>query len=199
MLNFRTFVRRGSGASAAAVCEPAIASGMTIARTLMLALITSFAVAGMAVPVLAGSADIQLLGDGLHRTRSAYSVDETASRIRADIEAKGIMFFTTIDQAKLAKGANIELKPSQLLIFGNPPLGVLFLTSNRESGMDWPVRMLVQQDESGAVWAIYQDWDWVATRYGIFDRKAEFAKATEVVTSIVSSIADCKIISDCTE
>ncbi len=199
MLNFRTFVRRGFGASAAAVSGPAIASGMTIARTLLLALMTSFAVAGMAVPVQAGSADIQLLGDGLHRTRSAYSVDETASRIRADIEAKGIMFFTTIDQAKLAKGANIELKPSQLLIFGNPPLGVLFLTSNRESGMDWPVRMLVQQDDSGTVWAIYQDWDWVATRYGISDRKAEFAKATEVVASIVSSIADCKVISDCTE
>lgn len=148
---------------------------------------------------VAGSADIQLQGDGLMRTRSAYSVDETSSRIRADIKKKGIKFFATIDQAKLAKGAKIDLKPSQLLIFGNPPLGVLFLTSNPESGVDWPVRMLVHQDEQGKVWVVYQNWDWVSQRYGITNRKAEFAKATEVVASIVSSVADCKNLADCSQ
>jgi uncharacterized protein (DUF302 family) len=166
----------------------------------VLAAMFSFTALVAKVPVAAaGSADIQLQGDGLMRTRSAYSVDETASRIRADIKSKGIKFFATIDQAKLAKGAKIDLKPSQLLIFGNPPLGVLFLTSNPESGVDWPVRMLVHQDGEGKVWVVYQNWDWVAQRYGITNRKAEFAKATEVVASIVSSVADCKILADCTK
>ena len=193
MLNSRKFDRARSGLLAGAFSVPAIV------RVTLLAVMASLGAVATSIPAQAESPGIQLEGDGLHRTRSAYSVDETARRIRADIEQKGIMFFATIDQAQLAKGAKIDLKPSQLLIFGNPPLGVLFLTSNPESGMDWPVRMLVQQDESGAVWAIYQDWDWVAQRYGITDRKAEFAKATEVVTSIVTSVADCKNIADCTQ
>ncbi len=166
---------------------------------LVVALLCFAVIAGNSPPVAADSADIRLQGDGLIRTRSAYSVDDTANRIRTDIEAKGIMFFATIDQAKLAKGAAIDLKPSQLLIFGNPPLGVLFLTSNPESGVDWPVRMLVHEDEEGKVWVVYQNWDWVAQRYGITNRKAEFAKATEVVASIVSAVAGCKNLSDCTE
>lgn len=143
--------------------------------------------------------DLALQGDGLLRTRSAYSVAETAQRIRGDVEAKGILFFSAIDQSKLGEDAGIDLPDSQLLLFGNPPLGVLFLTSNPESGMDWPVRMLVHEDSNGTVWAVYQDWDWVAQRYGITDRMAEFAKATEVVASIVSSVADCKVVTDCTE
>ncbi len=143
--------------------------------------------------------NVQLQGDGLMRTRSAYSVEETAKRIQADIEAKGIMFLATIDQSDLGKSAGIDLKPSRLLIFGNPPLGLLFLTANPESGMDWPVRMLVHEDSAGKVWAVYQDWKWVAQRYAIANRDAEFAKATEVVASIVSSVADCAKLADCTE
>ncbi len=166
--------------------------------SLFTALVACSGVITTAPIAVAGPADIQLQGDGLMRTRSAYSVDETASRIRADIKKKGIKFFATIDQAKLAKGAKIDLKPSQLLIFGNPPLGVLFLTSNPESGVDWPVRMLVHQDDDGKVWVVYQNWDWVSQRYGITNRKTEFAKATEVVASIVSSVADCKNLADCT-
>lgn len=142
---------------------------------------------------------VTLQGDGLLRTRSAYSVAETAQKIRADVEAKGILFFTAIDQSKLGEGAGIELPDSELLLFGNPPLGVLFLTSNPESGMDWPVRMLVHEDSAGTVWAVYQDWAWVAQRYGITDRAAEFAKATEVVAAIVSSVADCAVVADCTQ
>ncbi len=167
-------------------------------KTALLALLL-----GAALPMASYAQDmaegVTLQGDGLLRTRSAHSVAETAQRIRADVEAKGILFFTAIDQSALGEGAGIDLPDSQLLMFGNPPLGVLFLTSNPESGMDWPVRMLVHKDSTGTVWAVYQDWDWVAQRYGITDRMAEFAKATEVVTSIVSSVADCTVVTDCTE
>src|SRR4051794_9461205 len=81
--------------------------------------------------------------DGLVRVRSAYPVDETVARMRRDIAAKGIMFFEEVDQAKLAAGAGIALRPQTLLVFGNPPLGAQFLTANPYSGLDWPVRVLV--------------------------------------------------------
>jgi uncharacterized protein (DUF302 family) len=126
--------------------------------------------------------------DGLIKVRSAYSVEETIDRIRKDVAAKGIVFFMAVDQSQLAAEAGIRVRPSTLLVFGNPPLGAQFLTSNPYSGLDWPVRLLVLQDESGAVWAAYTDFDWIARRHGITDRQAQFAMASAVVASITSTV-----------
>src|SRR5690242_18615696 len=62
--------------------------------------------------------------DGIVRVESAYGVDETLQRLKADIEQKGIKFFTIFDQTELGAEAGIKLNPSKLLIFGNPPLGI---------------------------------------------------------------------------
>ena len=126
--------------------------------------------------------------DGLVKVRSAYSVEETVARIKKDIADKGIQFFQAVDQAKLAADAGIALRPSMLLTFGNPPLGAQFLTSNPYSGLDWPVRLLVLQDDAGAVWAAYTDFAWIAQRHRIEDREQQFAKASSVVESITSTI-----------
>ena len=115
-------------------------------------------------------------------------MDETVARIRAVITAKGILFFQAIDQAQLAAKAGIKLRPSTLLEFGNPPLGAQFLTANPNAGLDWPVRLLVTQDESGAVWASWTDFAWIAKRHGITDRKMQFDTATGVVQSITSTV-----------
>jgi uncharacterized protein (DUF302 family) len=128
--------------------------------------------------------------DGIIRVKSAYTFDETITRLKADIEKKGIVFFSAVDQAKLGAGANITLKPSTLLLFGNPPLGIQFLTSNPNAGLDWPVRLLVNQDDQGQVWAVYTDFAWIARRHGITDRDAQFKMASEVIASITSSVAN---------
>jgi uncharacterized protein (DUF302 family) len=75
-----------------------------------------------------------------------------------------------------------------LLMFGNPPLGTQFITSNPTAGLDWPVRLLVSEDSTGAVWASYTDFDWIAHRHRINDRQAQFKMASEVIGSITSSI-----------
>jgi uncharacterized protein (DUF302 family) len=145
----------------------------------------TFAVVAVA-PALAQN--VAASSDGLIKVRSAYSIDETIARMRKDIAAKGIMFFQAVDQAQLAARAGITLRPSTLLEFGNPPLGAQFLTSNPYSGLDWPVRVLVLQDEDGVVWAAYTDFAWIAKRHGITDRQPQFAMASSVVESITSNI-----------
>jgi uncharacterized protein (DUF302 family) len=103
--------------------------------------------------------------DGVVSVRSAYGFDETIERLKGDIAAKKIMLFDVIDQAKLAAGAGIELRPSTLIVFGNPPLGVQFLTSKSAAGLDWPVRLLVTMDAQGEALAMYTDFAWrIATR-----------------------------------
>ena len=127
--------------------------------------------------------------DGVIKVKSAYPLEETIARIKRDIAAKGIKFFDEIDQAKLGGDAGIKLRPSTLLIFGNPPLGIQFLTSNPNAGLDWPVRLLVMQVENGDVYAAYTDFAWIAKRHGITDRDAQFKMASTVISSILSTVS----------
>ena len=126
--------------------------------------------------------------DGIVRIKSAVPMAEAITRIKADIASKGIKFFSEIDQSKLAADAGIKLRPSTLLVFGNPPLGTQFITSNPNAGLDWPVRLLLTQDDNGDVWAVWTDFGWIAKRHNIGDRVAQFEMATRVVTSITSAI-----------
>lgn len=126
---------------------------------------------------------------GVQTVRSAYGIDETVARLKADIAAKGIRFFTDIDQAELGAGANIAIRPSRLILFGNPPLGVQFLSANRFAGLDWPVRMLVFQEADGSVTVAWTDFAYIATRYALKDREAQLKMASEVAASIASSVA----------
>ena len=89
---------------------------------------------------------VSALDDGIVRVKSAYGMQETIARLKRDVAAKGIQFFDEIDQTALAAKAGITIQPSTLLLFGNPPLGTLFVQSKPEAGIDWPVRLLIQQD-----------------------------------------------------
>ena len=126
--------------------------------------------------------------DGIVRVKSAVPMSEAIVRIKADIAVKGIRFFNEIDQSKLAADAGIKLRPSILLIFGNPPLGTQFITSNPNAGLDWPVRLLLTQDDNGDVWAVWTDFAWIARRHNIRDRGPQFNMAAMVVKSITSTV-----------
>jgi uncharacterized protein (DUF302 family) len=126
--------------------------------------------------------------DGLVRVKSDYPLDETIARLEQDIADKKLMFFGLIDQSKLATDAGIALRPSSLLVFGNPALGSQFMTSNPAAGIDWPVRLLVFEDAQGQVWVVYNDFARIAQRHGITDRDAQFKMAAEVIASIASSV-----------
>jgi uncharacterized protein (DUF302 family) len=153
------------------------------------ATLISFALALTPLAVNAEEPGRQVFENGVVRLKSAYPFDETLDRVKQDIAAKGIMFFFAVDQAKLASAAGIKLRPSTLLVFGNPALGSQFITSNPDAGIDWPVRLLVSEDETGAVWTVYNDFQYLARRHDIKDRDAAFQKASEVITSITSSVA----------
>lgn len=133
--------------------------------------------------------DQAVTANGIVKVESAYSMVETVARLKKDIADKGILFFAEIDQSKLAADAGIALSPSILLIFGNPPLGAQFMTSNPESGIDWPVRLLLFEDAQGQVWMVYSDFTWIAHRHGITDRDPQFKMASMVIASITSSVS----------
>jgi uncharacterized protein (DUF302 family) len=67
-------------------------------------------------------------------------------------------------------------------------LGTTFITANPTSGLDWPVRVLIYEAQDGSVNVAYNDFDWVAQRHGIRNRKKEFNMAAEVIESVISSV-----------
>jgi uncharacterized protein (DUF302 family) len=142
-------------------------------------------VSGAALPDLTAGASLG--DDGIVRSRSVYSFNETIERLTKDVASKGIMTFSVIDQAKLAKDAGLTVIPSTLLVFGNPALGTQFIVARSQAGLDWPVRLLVQQDAKGEVWISYTDFGWIARRHRIEGSKA-FATATGVIAEIASSV-----------
>jgi uncharacterized protein (DUF302 family) len=148
---------------------------------------------GMLVPppaaTLADSPKAAVAANGLVKVKSAYGMDETVARLKADIAKKGITFFAEIEQSKLAAAAKIDIGPSVLLIFGNPALGTQFMLRNQESGIDWPVRILVYRDAAGQVYAEYTDFVWIARRHGITSNDAPFKMANEVIASITAAVA----------
>ena len=127
--------------------------------------------------------------NGIVMVRSAYPLGETIERLKKDIAGKGIMFFSEINESQLAANAGIQARPTTLLVFGNPPLGTQFITANQVAGLDWPVRLLVVEDERGQVWAAYTDFAYIARRHHITDRSEALDKAAMVIASITSSVA----------
>jgi uncharacterized protein (DUF302 family) len=150
-------------------------------RVCSAALFACAVTASLPAPTLAAN-------DGVFKVKSAYPIGETIERLKKDIANKGIKFFNEIDQSKLAADAGIKLRPSVLLIFGNPPLGTQFTTANATAGLDWPVRLLVFENDKGEVWTAYTDFDWIARRHGIKNRKDQFKMASSVIASVTSSV-----------
>lgn len=126
---------------------------------------------------------------GLLRLASNHPVDETVARIKQSVEAKGIRYFIAIDQQQLGASANLPIKKSTLVLFGNPPLGVQFIQANPYAGLDWPVRMLVRETADGSTEIAYTDFAFIGQRYGIKDKDAQLKMASEVAATVAGEAA----------
>ena len=127
---------------------------------------------------------------GVLRVASTHPVDETVARIKASVEAKGIRYFVAIDQQQLGASANLSIRKSTLVLFGNPPLGVQFIQANPYAGLDWPVRMLVRETADGSTEIAYTDFAFIAKRYGITGKDAQLKMASEVAATVAGEAAN---------
>lgn len=127
---------------------------------------------------------------GVLRLASNHTVDETVARIKQSVEAKGIRYFIAIDQQQLGASANLPIRKSTLVLFGNPPLGVQFIQANPYAGLDWPVRMLVRETGDGKTEIAYTDFAFIAQRYGITGKDAQLKMASEVAATVASEAAE---------
>ena len=116
--------------------------------------------------------------EGMVYKKSANSVEKTLDRMETILKEKGVAIIARVEHSQSAKKLNIELRPTALLIFGNPQLGSHFFTSHQSAGIDLPLKVLAWQDEKGQVWIAYNDPQYIAKRHGIADREEIVKKMT---------------------
>jgi uncharacterized protein (DUF302 family) len=102
---------------------------------------------------------------GLITMRSSFSVSETIERLTAAVTSRGLTVFAHIDHAANATEVAMPLRPTQVLIFGNPRAGTPLMQDQQTVGLDLPLRTLVWEDADGQAWASYDDPHWLATRH----------------------------------
>jgi uncharacterized protein (DUF302 family) len=104
---------------------------------------------------------------GIVNTRSPHGVSATVSILTDEIAAAGATMFAVVDHSGEAARAGLSLRDTELLIFGNPRGGTAAMVAAPLAAIDLPLKLLVWEDDEGAVWMSHVDPQWLAERYGL--------------------------------
>ena len=119
---------------------------------------------------------------GLMSIQCGNSVTVTIDRLEAMLKNKGITVFARIDHAAAAAAVGMPLRPTELLIFGDPTAGTRLMQAEQTIGIDLPLKVLVWEDANGGIWVSYNDPAWLAVRHGLRHDTADAVHATAGVT-----------------
>ena len=105
--------------------------------------------------------------DGVVNVKSKFSVTHTADRFIGIAKKKGMSIMAHVKHSKGAKSVGIDIKPTELIIFGNPKVGSPLMACKRSIAIDLPQKMLVWEDLAGQVWLTYNDPVYIANRHKV--------------------------------
>ena len=126
--------------------------------------------------------------NGIITIQSGFPVKETISRLISIIESREMTVFARIDHADNAIKQGLTLRPTELIIFGNPKAGTLLMQDKQISGIDLPLKALAWEDEQGKSWLSYDDTNWIAERHALSTKSDPIIKAiTETMTAVAFS------------
>ncbi len=126
--------------------------------------------------------------EGVITLGSAHSVKVTVDRLENTLKKKGLTVFARIDHAAGGQKVGKELRPTELLVFGNPKVGTPLMQCARTMAIDLPQKALVWEDEAGKVWLAYNDPGYLAVRHGLQGCEKVLTKVGKVL-GMVSRLA----------
>ena len=125
--------------------------------------------------------------EGMVNVKSAHSVAATADRLEQALNAKGMTVFKRINHSEGAKKAGKTLRPTELVIFGNPKVGTPLMQCGQTVAIDLPQKALIWRDENGQVWLTYNDPQYLAGRHGIDGCKAVLGKVQNALKNFTQA------------
>jgi uncharacterized protein (DUF302 family) len=104
---------------------------------------------------------------GIISKPSSHSVDATVDKLKAILQAKGVTLFALVDHSGEAEKAGLKMRPTKLLIFGNPKAGTPLMLAAPSSAIDLPLKILIWEDAQGKVWISYNSPAYLQDRHGL--------------------------------
>ena len=126
------------------------------------------------------------LVDGVRHYLSNRSVEDTVADLSSAIEGAGAKIFAAIDQATEAREAGLDLRPTRLIVFGNPRAGTPVMQAVPLAALDLPLKLLVWQAEDGQTWVTCLSGEWLCARYGAPENFASVLSVPENLARRVS-------------
>ena len=105
--------------------------------------------------------------NGIVSLASNHSVDQTVVKLEEMLPAKGVKLFALVDHSGEAEMAGIEMRPTKLLIFGNPKAGTPLMIASPSIAIDLPLKILVWEDSNGKVWISYNSPAYLQARHNL--------------------------------
>ena len=124
---------------------------------------------------------------GLINVPSNHSVDETVDKLKAILQSKGITIFALIDHSGEAIKAGIKMRPTKLLIFGNPKAGTPVMLAAPSSAIDLPLKILIWEDAQEKTWVTYNSPAYLQERHNI---PVELLANVSVIEALAKSAAE---------
>lgn len=125
----------------------------------------------LAIPVIAmlGASPAGAAPQGTIQAESAFDVSATVDKLEAFVKDKGFTVFARVDHYAGGKRVGLAIRPTQLLIFGNPKGGTVLMQCSQWVGLDLPLKILVWENEVGKTMMGYNDPAWLAKRHQLDD------------------------------
>ena len=108
-----------------------------------------------------------MVNNGIVDKPSSHSVDETVERLKGILQVKGVTLFALVDHSGEAEKAGLKMRPTKLLIFGNPKAGTPLMQAAPGSAIDLPLKILVWEDANQKVWVSYNSPAYLQERHGL--------------------------------
>jgi len=124
---------------------------------------------------------------GLVDIPSNHPVDETVEKLKGILQAKGVTLFALVDHGGEAAKAGLKMRPSKLLIFGNPKAGTPLMLAAPRIAIDLPLKILIWEDAQGKVWVTYNSPVYLQERHGL---PAELLPNISVIEALAKAAAE---------
>lgn len=137
--------------------------------------------------LLASMASAEPQANGLIVLKSTHDVQTTMDRLEAVVRDKGMNVFARIDHASGAASADMNLSPTQVLVFGNPRVGTPLMTCSHTIAIDLPQKMLVWEDIAGTTWLAYNDPGYLKARHASDGCDEVFGKVSGALAAFANA------------
>ena len=130
-----------------------------------------------------------IAADGVINVSSEFTVVETTDRLESILKEKGMTIFNRINHAAAAAKVDIELRDTELIIFGNPKAGSPLMKCQQSVALDLPQKAIIWEDGEAKVWISYNDPAYLVTRHSISGCETAIAKVTKALAGITKAAA----------